>query len=147
MNRPLSAAALARFRKRNPQTQIPGDLIEVLKLHNGFGLFPYIGTPDGMMGLYALDEIKDFHRIQTASNIPEEDYGLTEQSLAVAQEGNGDEYIIFDPERGYRLIQIGWEEQPEIGRTVAEVLDYLAARFLPQATKQSKRKQATARPS
>ncbi len=147
LNRPLDLPALARFRKQNPKAQIPDDLIELLKIHDGFALFPYFGTPFGRMGVYGLGEIMDFGRMETDSSIPLEDYGITESSFAVGQEGNGDEYVLFEPERGYRLIQIGSEEQPEIGHTVAELLDYLAGRFLDQPTKNMKRKKAGAKPS
>lgn len=130
LNPPLEAAALRRFRKKHPQTHLPDDLIEMLKIHNGFALFPYFGTPFGKMGLYALEEIMDFGRMEKESAIPAEDYGITQSSINLGQEGNGDEYVIYEPESGYRLIQIGNEEHVPIGRTVSDLLDYLAKRFL-----------------
>lgn len=126
----LRAPESGRWKARHPGLKLPNDLLGFLKRTNGIRFHVDRESPIG-----AVARLLPLREIQPATTLlyqdqEEEDEGLPPTWLALTDDAEGEQYLLYDVRKRVYLELDPADDAEVIGERFEEALDWLFARYL-----------------
>ena len=128
---PASPRAIERWQEQRPSHPLPGDLLALVERVDGIHLWANLETGRSYEGLAPIEEW-DLARVTMYG--PEAEKGLLDDRyVALTYHQDGSSFVVVDVASGtyYLMDACGPDDSNPIGRSAAELLDWLWSNRIP----------------